>query len=274
MADTAEVNSNIYNQIYDLQAVRRQDFLRACHLAAQRSPGAGGIGTLSEKTLHAALKNYFEPYADNQETAIGRYVADIVGPQGIIEIQTRSLSRLHDKLQVFLEAAWVTVVYPIAQVKWVCWLDPDTGELLSRRRSPKKGRPEHAFYELYRLADLLGHPNLQVCLVFLELEEYRQQNGYGRGKKRRATRYECRPLDILDQRLFTGIDDWAALLPKSMPQPFTTADYSSFAHLHLHTAQRALALLYKVGALQRVGKQGRYYLYARPDPGRRPAIHE
>ena len=36
-----------------------------------------GIGTLSEKTLHAFLKNYYEPDVDKQEIPIDRYVADI-----------------------------------------------------------------------------------------------------------------------------------------------------------------------------------------------------
>ena len=48
-----------------------------------------GIGTLSEKTLHSVLKNYFEPFSENHEIKIGNYVADIVGENGIIEIQTR-----------------------------------------------------------------------------------------------------------------------------------------------------------------------------------------
>ena len=36
-----------------------------------------GIGTLSEKTVHAILKNYYEPDEDKQEIPIENYVADI-----------------------------------------------------------------------------------------------------------------------------------------------------------------------------------------------------
>ena len=36
-------------------------FLQARQEALGRVGGAGGIGTLSEKALHAALKSYYEP---------------------------------------------------------------------------------------------------------------------------------------------------------------------------------------------------------------------
>ena len=36
-----------------------------------------GIGTLSEKTVHAILKNYYEPDEDYHEIPVNGYVADI-----------------------------------------------------------------------------------------------------------------------------------------------------------------------------------------------------
>ena len=36
-----------------------------------------GIGTLSEKTVHAVLKNYLQPDEDHHEIPIEGYVADI-----------------------------------------------------------------------------------------------------------------------------------------------------------------------------------------------------
>ena len=45
-----------------------------------------GIGTLSEKTVHAILKNYYEPDEDRQEIPIENYVADIFCGGEIIEI--------------------------------------------------------------------------------------------------------------------------------------------------------------------------------------------
>lgn len=57
---------------------------------------------------------------------MGRYFADIRNEDGIIEIQTRALYRLKPKLDAFLPLDAVTVVYPIAAVKRLSWLDPKT----------------------------------------------------------------------------------------------------------------------------------------------------
>ena len=69
------------------------------------------------------MKNYFEPYDENQEIRIGGYVADIVGENGVIEIQTRQFNKLLKKLEAFLDYCDVTVVYPIPVVKYVRWIE-------------------------------------------------------------------------------------------------------------------------------------------------------
>ena len=88
-----------------------------------------GIGTLSEKTLHAVLKLYYEPDEDKHEVAMSGYYADIYNDKGIIEIQTRQLNKLRDKLSVFLQDYHVTVVYPLPFNKWLSWVNPDNGEV-------------------------------------------------------------------------------------------------------------------------------------------------
>ena len=112
-----------------------------------------GIGTLGEKSLHAILKNYFEPAGENQETRVGGFVADIVGSEGIFEIQTKGFDKLRKKLAAFLPVCPVTVVYPVAQLKWVNWVDPSSGEVVARNRSPRRGQAADVFYELYKIKE-------------------------------------------------------------------------------------------------------------------------
>ena len=107
------------------------------------------IGTLCEKSLHAALKLYFEPHSDYQEVRIGDFVADIVGEGGIIEIQTRNLAKMKKKLQQFLLAAPVTVVHPITVNKTVICIDETTGAVTSKRKSPKHENIYTALEELW-----------------------------------------------------------------------------------------------------------------------------
>jgi hypothetical protein len=223
-----------------------------------------GIGTLGEKTLHAVLKCYFEPEPQNREIKIGAYVADIVGEQGIIEIQTRDLRRLRPKLMQFLTQHEVTVVYPVAHLKWLTWrLDPTSGELSKRRRSSKTYSAAEALPELFWLRMLLPHPHLHVCIMLLELEEYRLLDGWSRDKKRGSSRYERIPLRLVEEIYLHKAADLGLLLPTNLPEEFTSRDFGAAARMSMAKAQLSLKLLHDLGVVARLGKQGKMYLYQR-----------
>ena len=82
-----------------------------------------GIGTLSEKTVHAVMKNYYAPDTDMHEIPIENFVADIYTGQEIIEIQTRAFHKMRRKLDAFLPLYPVTIVYPIPHIKWLFWIE-------------------------------------------------------------------------------------------------------------------------------------------------------
>lgn len=42
------------------------------------------------------------------------------------------------KLDAFLKIYPVTIVYPIPHVKWLSWIDEESGEMSPKRKSPKK----------------------------------------------------------------------------------------------------------------------------------------
>ena len=123
-----------------------------------------GIGTLSEKTVHAVLKNYYAPDEDMHEIPIENFVADIFDGEAVIEIQTRSFQNMRRKLAAFLPLYPVTIVYPIPHVKWLHWMDEETGEISPGRKSPKKGNAYQAFIELYKIRPFLKDPNLRKRL--------------------------------------------------------------------------------------------------------------
>ena len=80
-------------------------FAAACEAALTGDRARQGIGTLGERSLHAALKEYFRGDGDETEVPVGRFVADIRGPRGITEVQTRDFNRLRGKLEHFLPLA-------------------------------------------------------------------------------------------------------------------------------------------------------------------------
>lgn len=236
-------------------------FNEACDKIINKERKQNGIGTLGEKTLHAVLKCYFEPHEDNQEIALGGYVADIAGENGVIEIQTRNFNALRKKLELFLEFCDVTVVYPIPQVKYLSWVDTETGEIVSKRKSPKKGSIYDAVKELYKIKYTLDNPRMNFCAVMLELEEIRYLNGWSDDKKRGSTRCDRIPISLIDEIYFNSIHDYKKFIPENLPSEFTSADFAKCAKIRRNIAQTTINILSYLELIEKVGKKGRSNLY-------------
>ena len=221
-----------------------------------------GIGTLNEKTLHAVLKLYYEPCEARHEIQLGQYVADIVSEEGIVEIQTRAFNKLRDKLRYFLSISKsVTVVYPIAHTKWLCWIDQETGEISPKRKSPKTGTAYDAFYELYKIKMFLNEEALHICLPLIDLTEYRNLNGWSRDKKKGSSRYERIPEALVDEVCLDNKTDYQKLIPAELAEPFTAADFAKAAKIRKEVAQNVVHIMNYVGAVRHIGKKGNQYLY-------------
>ena len=78
---------------------------------------------MNETHLHKTLKTIYalEIPGSRQEIAVGKYIADIITPDGdIIEIQTGSLSHLAPKIKDFTKNGRnVRIVYPLAVQKYI-----------------------------------------------------------------------------------------------------------------------------------------------------------
>ncbi len=239
----------------------KQRFIKACEKIMNIDRERCGIGTLGEKTMHAVLKLYFEPNITNHEVKMGSFVADIVGENGIIEIQTGNFNKLRKKLESFLEITTVTVVYPIPSTKWLVWLDVSNGEVTNKRKSPKKGLPYQVFLELYKIKTFLTHENFRLRIVMLDTIEYRNLNGWSKDKKRGSSRYERIPVDIIDEICIDNIWDYIKLIPSDLPEKFTSKDFKNLSGLSLKNAQIAINVLNYIGVIKCIGKEGRQNLY-------------
>ena len=220
-----------------------------------------GIGTLSEKTLHAILKNTYEPDEDKQEIPIGRFYADIYTGKEIIEIQTAQFNRMRDKLEAFLPEYPVTIVYPIAKEKWLYWIDEGTGQISEKRKSPKKGNPYSGFAELYKIKMYLKNPNLRIHFLLLDMEEYKLLNGWGPQKKNNASKYDRIPLAIREEYIMERKEDYMQFVPYDLEEPFTSKSFGKAAHIPRSLAQTTLNILDYMEVVERVGKEGNSYLY-------------
>ncbi|MCI5873529.1 MAG: hypothetical protein PUJ55_00530 [Clostridiales bacterium] len=220
-----------------------------------------GIGTLSEKTVHAVLKNYYAPDTDMHEIPIAHFVADIYTGSEIIEIQTRSFNNMRRKLAAFLPEYPVTIVYPIPHVKWLSWIDEETGEMSPKRKSPKKGNPYQAFIELYKIRPFLTDENLKFRFDLIDMEEYRLLNGWSRDKKKGSDRFERIPTAFVEEVCVDCREDYMQFVPYDVPENFTAKDFARCAKIPVRLAQTVLLILTDLQIVERIGKEGRSYLY-------------
>lgn len=220
-----------------------------------------GIGTLSEKTVHAVLKNYYAPDTDMHEIPIEGFVADIYTGSEIIEIQTRSFNAMRRKLEAFLPIYPVTIVYPIPHIKWLSWIDEQTGETSPMRKSPKKGNASQAFMELYKIRPFLTYSNLKFRFALIDMEEYRLLNGWSRDKKKGSDRYDRIPCKFVEEVCIDCREDYMQFIPYDIKEPFTTKEFAQCAKIPVRLAQTMLLILSDLSIVERTGKQGRSYLY-------------
>ncbi len=235
-------------------------FARAIETAGARQ--REGIGTLGEKGVHNTLKHYYEPDTSCHEIPIGGYVADIVGENGIIEIQSASFFKMREKLTRFLEYAPVTVVWPCVVNKRLIYIDPETGEMISSRRSGLHRGEYDVFRELYGIRKLMGDPRLSVCIAMLEADEYRP-SGRKRGRRRKGANngVERYPTALIGEIILSSPVDYLQLVPAGLPEEFTAKDFARSAGVSDDIARMTLAVLIETGIAERCGKQGNAYVY-------------
>lgn len=220
-----------------------------------------GIGTLSEKTVHAILKNYLQPDEDHHEIPIEGYVADIYNDGEIIEIQTRQFDKMRNKLKTFLPLYPVTIVYPIPREKKLIWIDEESGELSSPRKSPLKGTRYTVFPELYKIKMYLKNPNLRLKLILMDMEEYKLLNGWSKDKKKGSTRFDRIPTELVEEVEINCIEDYMQFVPYELEGEFTVKEFAKAAHIPVKLAGIVVNILHHMDALNRTGKQGNAYLY-------------
>ena len=218
-----------------------------------------------ETSLHRQLKERYAAGNARQEVALGDYRIDVVTDHELIEIQHGSLGAIRDKIKHLVQEHTVRVVKPIIASKQLIKLDRPKGQLVSRRKSPKRGRLLDIFDELVYFTHVFPHPQLTVEVVLVEVEE-RRYPGHGRRRRWSATDFEVedRTLIRVDRNLhLSAADDLWQLLPARLPTPFHTGHLAKKLKIQRWVAQRIAYCLRQAGATREVGKSGNTRLYDR-----------
>ena len=247
-------------------------FSRICEAALRRGreQGEAGIGTLMEKRLHSILKHFLCDNEDYHEVGVAdtRYVSDVRIGNLIFEVQTGDFFPMKKKIEHYLTKTdcLVTVVHPIPVVKWITWIDPKTREIVSRAKSPQKGRPEDLLPQLYCLRPHLQNPRLRYQLLFLEVEDFRLLDGRrSRDRKKGGTKYDRIPLSLVGEMELNSPADFARFVPDALPTHFTVKQFSELTRIRGVDAYSAVRVLTALGFFEESEKIGRSMGWRRID---------
>lgn len=228
------------------------------------------IGVLNEKMLHSVIKDCIADSQEECEVKIsGKNIADVLKGDTVYEIQTESLFPVRKKLEFYFSKTDynVNVVFPVAREKYVCWSDPESGELSGMHKSPKKRTLIDYTDTLIYLTEYIGDPRLTLTVLYISECEYRNLDGKrSKDKKRGSTRIDRCPIELFEVEELKAKEDYRFLLPST--ETFTVKSYAKEKKL---TSRRrisyAIKMMLALGMISICGKEGRATLYRAEERG-------
>ncbi len=225
------------------------------------------IGTLGEKSLHAALKVWYAQPGDRFEEWVDGFHIDIFRKKRLIEIQTTNFSSQKQKLRTLTKTHQLRLVFPIATEKWIVRFAADGVTFLGRRKSPKKGNVFHLFKELVSIPDLITDQNFSIEVLLIKAEEIRCDDGQGSWRRKGVSIMDHRLLEVVESHIFNTPADFLSLIPKGLPKRFSTLDLAKGIGQGRWLAQKMAYCLHSMGVVDAVGKNGNAVLYALSNRG-------
>jgi hypothetical protein len=214
-----------------------------------------------EWSLHRQLKERFGPvFGGRLEVGLEGFRIDAIDADGaLIEIQSGSLGPLRGKLRRLLPSYRVRVVKPVVLSRRLLRRAQSDGEDLSARLSPRRGELVEVFDDLVGLVPFFPHPNLDVEILTVEIDELRLL----RRRRPGYTIFDRRLRAVVESMTLRQPPDLWALLPNDLINPFTTRDLADRLGRPLDFAQRVAYFLRSTGAAETVGNIGNRRVYAK-----------
>ncbi|HEY5561850.1 MAG TPA: hypothetical protein VIK72_08890 [Clostridiaceae bacterium] len=223
---------------------------------------SSGSGINNESSLHKDIKKYLMAEGDIFEGKLEGYIIDIIRGDSLIEIQTKNFSAIRNKLRVLLEKHKITLVYPIYIEKLIIRYDKDNN-IISRRKSPKKGTLLDIFNELIRIPDLLLIDNLKIQLLVITVEEKQIADGKGSWRRKGVSIVDRTLISVRDNLLIHEASELLALFDFSFDGIFSTKDFSLTTKINITSVRKIIYCLNKLCLIKQVGKTGNLILYSR-----------
>jgi hypothetical protein len=215
---------------------------------------------MNESSLHSAIKEWYSLPEDEFEVKTGQYVADIVRGDLIVEIQIMNFSEIKKKLKNLVHKHRVRLVYPIVERKCIVHINK-SGEVVNRRRSPRKGKLTDLFRELVRIPELIKEVNFSLEVLLIDEEEIRIDDGRGNWRRRGASIKDRKLISVNTIILFENSIDFLKLLPEELHETFTNKELAKSKKVSVRTAQQITYCFRKSGMIRVIEKRGRELVF-------------
>jgi hypothetical protein len=211
---------------------------------------------MNEHSLHADIKNWYSAPGDHLETKVDGFIIDIVRGSLLIEVQTGNFFAIKEKLTSLLDTRRVRLVHPIPERKYLVHIDT-SGEVIRRRKSPKRGKLVDLFSELVSIPSLIRADNFSIEVLMVEEEETRCNDGKGSWRRRGVSIRDKKLLCVTDRVLFRNANDFHRFLPRDLNVRFTNKKLARKAGISISLARKITYCLRKMGAISKTGKRGK-----------------
>ena len=215
---------------------------------------------MNQYSLHSAIKKWYFLPGDRFEVRVDSYIVDIVRESLLIEIQTRNFSAIKKKLTKLIENHEVRLIHPLPQQKWIVYVT-NSGEILRRRKSPKKGRLSDLFYELIRLPNLIKEENFSLEVLMIEEEELRCNDGKGSWRRSGVSIKDRKLMSVYSKTTFKDEKDFLRFIPRDLPEPFTNKKFANLSGISINLARKITYCLRKMGTIKKVGKKRKELIF-------------
>ncbi|MBU3127512.1 hypothetical protein LGL55_14300 [Clostridium tagluense] len=212
-----------------------------------------GININNEKSLHSSIKQWYAIPGDRLEVKVDKYIIDLVREDSLIEIQTRNFSAIGNKLRELVKYNMVTLVHPIAIEKYIVTMD-DSDKVISRRKSPKKGKLVDLFDELIRIPDLIDEEKFILEILMTKEEEIRCKDGKGSWRRKGISIVDRKLVQVVEKVTFKEGKDFLMFLPEELPGNFTNKDLAKILKVTVYKARKVTYCLRKMKIIKEVGK--------------------
>ena len=224
-----------------------------------------GINLYSEYSLHEQLKAYLAEPGDRIEALVEGKVVDLVRSDGeLVEVQTGHLGQLVPKALGLAEKGYrVRVVYPVSAERMLHRLDPGTGEVISARRSPKRGDLYSLFDELVHATGLIAAGNVTVEVLLVRSVETKTRDGSGSWWKKGDRTVDRALEEVITSHSFRTRAQWLSVIPRSLSLPWDSGNLGVALGIGPERSRRILYCLCRAGLLVELGGAGRRKTYGR-----------